>query len=292
MQNYKLNNLGSDSKDFKYLINMYHNLKDLVFEDIEIDFENVTFFNAAMSANLGAILYKLSNANQIKIINVQGKPQTILQKNGFLSSFGFPKMFDSYNTTVPYMRFNNTDEKFFDQYVSDLVSRDYLLPQMDSMVRNEIKKSIFELFNNVVCHSESKEGAFCCGQFFPTDHIFEFMIVDLGIGIKNRILKDKGQIFDGGSALEWVMTEGSTTKNGNIPGGLGLKLLKNLIELNHGALQICSNEGFWKMNYKGHINTWNLENEFPGTIINFTIKTNDPNFYRLKPKEIIDNDLF
>ena len=44
-------------------------------------------------------------------------------------------------------------------------------------------------------------------------------------------------------AIEWATRANNTTKRGDVPGGLGLKLLCEFIDLNGGSLQIVSDGG-------------------------------------------------
>lgn len=46
-------------------------------------------------------------------------------------------------------------------------------------------------------------------------------------------------------AIKWAM-QGNTTKKGPIPGGSGLKLIKEFIMGNKGKMQIASDCGYWE----------------------------------------------
>ena len=71
-----------------------------------------------MAAPLGAVLARVAdNFNTIKIINL-GKPvETILRKNGFLTSYGLAPLEDSNNTTLPFRRIQLTDGRRFEGYL-------------------------------------------------------------------------------------------------------------------------------------------------------------------------------
>ena len=134
-------------------------------------------------------------------------------------------------------------------------------------------------------HSET-DKIFVCGQFFPAKQKIEFMISDIGIGIKKAINNRFNSNLSGVQAISWAIKEGNTTKKG-ITGGIGLSLLYKFIKLNHGKVQIVSNDGFWQLD-NGVVNKESFSEEFPGTMVNISVLTNDTASYRLK-SEVPDN---
>jgi len=92
------------------------------------------------------------------------------------------------------------------------------------------------------------------------------------------------------AAIKWALAEGNTTKTGNQPGGLGLKLLKEFIRMNKGKLQIASRFGFYE--YSATVDSvTKLDHDFPGTCVNIEINTQDTSSYYLK-SERSNNDIF
>ncbi len=91
-------------------------------------------------------------------------------------------------------------------------------------------------------------------------------------------------------AIKWAIREGNTTKEGNQPGGLGLKLIKDFIKLNGGRIQFVSSSGYYEF-FTGGEYVQKLNNDFPGTCINIEINTNDTNSYCLK-SELKSEDIF
>ena len=82
----------------------------------------------------------------------------------------------------------------------------------------------------------------------------------------------------------------NTTKRGRIPGGLGLKLLREFITLNGGRLQIVSDRGYWGLE-EGHTQAERLSQPFPGTVVNVEINTADTQSYKLS-SELKETDIF
>ncbi len=65
-----------------------------------------------------------------------------------------------------------------------------------------------------------------------------------------------------------------------IPGGLGLKLIRQFVELNGGRLQIISDAGYGSFG-ANDVEQRTFEAPFPGTVVNIEINTADTSKYYL-----------
>lgn len=92
-------------------------------------------------------------------------------------------------------------------------------------------------------------------------------------------------------AIIWATTERHTTKEDSLPGGLGLKLLIDFIDLNGGRIQIVSDAGYWQQK-SGESVTKQLRHPFPGTVVSLEINTADTKVYRLTPEKLSPEDIF
>ena len=84
-------------------------------------------------------------------------------------------------------------------------------------------------------------------------------------------------------AIRWALIDGNTTKD--IPGGLGLSILKDFLELNQGAMQIVSGLGmveFRNNTLTDHV----LSKSYDGTIVNMEFNFDDDKNYRLAGEEL------
>jgi len=260
---------------FEGLVHLYEETKGLFLQDVEIDFGTTHWFDADMCAPLGAILYKLGeDLNTVHLINLEHQVQKVLCKNGFLSSYGGEKVHDKWGTTIPYQKFDTKDDRFFASYVEREFMKRKELPQMTVGLRKKFRESVFEIFSNAVIHSETKEGIFSCGQFFPSRHSIDFCVTDLGIGIRRNVQEKVGIDLAPEEAIKWAITDGNTTKTGPIPGGLGLKLLREFVTLNQGKMQIVSDAGYWCLS-KGQTTTAVLSAAYPGTVVCLEVNTQD-----------------
>lgn len=264
---------------FNHLAELHAASKDLAFDTVELDFSKCSWFDANMAAPLGAILARITDAmNDVKIIGPQEAIQHILSKNGFLQAYGFPRISDLHGTTVPYKRFQLSEDRYFTQYVQQFTRRRGI-PTMSDGLRRKFHEGIGELFANAMIHSESRLGVIACGQYFPKKKCFDFCITDAGHGFVGAIHKAFGLEVDSLKAMRFCLNKNNTTKK-NEPGGLGLKLLKHFIALNGGRIVIVSNQAYYEFSDTEEKFEM-LEQSFPGTCVNIEIDTADAKSYKL-----------
>ena len=276
---------------FEALVRLNAEVDKQRFSKIEIDMMNASWFDADMCAPFGAILYRIGhNMNTIHLTNLPSGVEQILSKNGFLSHYGRMPIRDTYGTTIPYQRFDVKDDRFFASYVESKFVRRSELPRMTPSLVKRFRESVFEIFSNAVIHSHTQLGIFSCGQFFPRRHRLDFSVADLGISIRRNVKEHTGLDLSAHEAIEWATQAQNTTKRGRIPGGLGLKLLSEFINLNGGRLQIVSDRGYWRLE-KGYTQTERLSQPFPGTVVNVEINTADTRSYKLS-SELKETDIF
>ena len=281
-----LSNVHYNFDGYNQLVNFYETYKEEFFEVIELEIN--TWFDANLSALLGGVIDKLTYANSIEFGVLSQEIKVVLQKNSFLTHFGFDKLTDTNNTTIKYLKLKPTDSRFFNNYVqTELFSRNEL-PIMSVALKKKISESIFEMFVNAQIHS-STEFIYTCGQFFPQRHEIVFTIVDTGIGFAKRIEKNLGSTISSAKAIKWAMKEGHTTKRGT-PGGIGLALLKGFIAINKGKIQIISGDAMYEFE-NGNESFQKLDGYFDGAVINMIFNTNDTTSYFLAD-EINKDDLF
>jgi hypothetical protein len=277
-----------DKAGFEALTRLHQRAKDCFLDEIEIDMCAAQWFDADMCAAFGAILYGLSeNANTVRLTNIPDEVASILSKNGFLSSYGRETIPDRWGTTIPYQRFDVKDDRYFAGYMEkELVERSEI-PTMSFGLLKRFRESIFEIFSNAVLHSQTQKGIFSCGQFFPRRDRLDFSVAD---GIRRNVNENTGLDLSPEEAIIWATAEYNTTKRGQIPGGLGLKLLAEFIDLNGGRIQIVSDGGYWKRE-KSAISTARLSQPFPGTVVSVEINTADKQSYALA-SEFSEADVF
>ncbi len=276
MKKYDLISVSSDYRGYSQIIQLYHRFKNWEFG--EIDLSIMEWFDANLCSTLGCVLDELSEDFKIIHLSVEDRIREILQKNSFLSHYGYPNIEDRYRTTLQYIKLKPAETRYFSNYiVKNLLNRPEL-PTMSRALTKKIYESIFEIFVNAQIHSES-DFIYVCGQFYPQKHKLIFTISDNGIGFKNKINRTFQSNLNATQAINWAIQDGHSTKT-DIPGGIGLAILKDFITLNKGMLQIVSNEGFYEMNEQGEsLNVF--QDPFPGTVVTVEFRTDDPHSYSL-----------
>jgi len=280
-----------DQAGFEALVCLWMQTKTCFLADISIDMTDATWFDADMCAAFGAILYCLGEAgNSVELINIPLLVESILSKNGFLSHYGREKIPDRWGTTIPYQRFDVKDDRYFAGYIEGELMYRPEMPKMSPGLLKKFRESIFEIFSNAVLHSQTEKGIFSCGQFFPKRNRIDFSVTDLGMGIRRNVKENIGLDLAPEEAISWANTGHNTTKSGKIPGGLGLKLLCEFIDLNGGRIQIVSDAGYWQRE-RGRTVTARLSQPFPGTVVCLEIDTADTASYALS-SEFSGTDIF
>jgi hypothetical protein len=125
---------------------------------------------------------------------------------------------------------------------------------------------------------------------FPGQKPARFQRGRFGVGIRQNICHYLGTDLASEEAIEWATRENNTTKRQNIPGGLGLKLLREFIDLNQGCLQIVSDAGYWCRRSR-RTTSMRLDHPFPGTVVSVEINTADQNSCSLS-SELATDDIF
>lgn len=286
-----LHDINHDLVGFNSLVRLQGETANCFFDDIEVDLRATTWFDADMCAALGAILYRLGEGiNTVRLNHLRPSVENILSKNGFLSHYGRAKIPDRWGTTIPYRRFDAKDDRYFADYIENELIHRSEMPAMSPGLLKKFRESIFEIFSNAVLHSATKQGIFSCGQFFPKRDRLDFSVADLGIGMRRNIREKVGLNLSAEEAIVWATHGRNTTKRGSVPGGLGLKLLSEFIDLNGGCIQIVSDAGYWRRE-KGNTVTAPLCGAFPGTVVTVEINTADKNSYILS-SELSTEDIF
>jgi hypothetical protein len=275
----EISEIKTSWQGFERLVSLNAEVEDLLFDNLELDLSKCSWFDANMSAPLGVILARCADdLNDVTVTGVREEIVKVLSKNLFLRNYGYPPVADENGTVVPFKRFDRTDGRYFAAYVNQY-TQGKGIPEMSPLLRRKFNEAIGELFANAVTHSASRLGIFACGQYFPKTKCFDFCIADAGGGFVGAIKRAFDLEIDSLKAMKTCLRDGFTTKQ-HEPGGLGLKLIKNFIELNKGRLVIVSNSAYYEFSHSGAIFR-QLGSAFPGTCINIEINTADRSSYHL-----------
>jgi hypothetical protein len=165
-----------------------------------------------------------------------------LQKNGFLAAFGHPRQ-GGRGSTISYREHRIVEKTSVLNYLqTEWLRRGWV--NMTESVQNAVAGNIWEIYANAFEHARSPIGVLSCGQYYPRMRSVKFTVADFGIGIPGNVRNHFGNRINAARALEWAFQRGtSTQRSTNIPRGLGLSTVRDLIRANNGRLELFSNEG-------------------------------------------------
>ena len=275
---YDFTDLSNDLNGYIQIAKFYNTYKNNEFSKIDVSINGFTCAN--MVAPLGGILGVIEDDFNTVHINVDNSAaEMILQKNEFLSFYGYDTVVDTNHTALPFKKFKTTDSVRFAEYVDKWLLGRGEMPVLSDVLRNEIWQGITELFANAATHSKT-EYIYVCGQFYPYKHELYLTIADTGHGIKDTVNNAKNYNLSTTEAVKWALTKTNSTKIG-IPGGLGFDIVKEFIRVNKGVLQIVTGDIFYEMRRDGD-NFHNLQYEYKGTVVSLQFRTDDKKKYKLK----------
>lgn len=284
--------VSSDYLGYGLFIDLLKKAEKVSFDTIIMNFQENTWFEANLCAGLGTVIGKMEDDfNKVRLINMNSLLETILSKNGFLFNFGGQLTLDLYKTTVKYQKYKVTEEKLIKKYLDEELLQKEDFPKLSNLLRKKIGESIFEIFSNAEIHGGCTH-VYSCGQHYPKKipPRLDFTIVDMGRTIKRNVSEYLKEPITGVEAIKWAVEEGHTTKQGNHPGGLGLKVIQEFLRKNNGKMQIVSADGYWQL-VRNEISFNSYQNSFPGTLINLEFNLDDTSFY-VSQEELSLDDIF
>ncbi len=278
--------LNDSSRDFQELFSIWSQVNDY-FEDVRFDFSYCGFLrpNAVaflgglarmIEARMGSVVFDWHTLRNQAVMNN-------LRQNSFAGNFGHPSSgWDGHS--IPYREDRALDmNKIMDYLTYNWIGKGWV--HVSDRLSDAIVGKMWEIYNNAFEHSGTDIGVFSCGQHFKSQNDLILSVVDFGQGIPAKVRSFFRQHADealvskmtGASCLKWAFQPGTTTKTEE-PGGSGLDLLKEFIRINHGKLEVYSNEGYAIIDKDGE-RFENRNISFEGTVVHITLRC-DENLYQ------------
>jgi hypothetical protein len=280
--------LNDEPSDFEQLFNIWSQVNDYA-ENVRFDFSTCEFLRPNAVAFLGGLARLIESRKGTVVFDWDtindSWVRTTIRQNGFANAFGDATAPWDGNS-IPYRedKLRNTDEIM--DYLTDYwIGKSWV--HVSQRLRDAIVGTVWEIYNNAFEHSDTKIGVFTCGQYFRTYNDLILSVIDFGQGIpvkirsflRQHVNEEQVSKLTGASCLRWAFQAGNTTKIGEL-GGSGLDLLKGFIRLNHGKLEVYSNEGYAIIDKDGE-RFMNRDISFEGTIAHITLRC-DEKLYQLK----------
>lgn len=278
--------IASDPTGFSSLARLHNDLASMRDTDVTIDLAKLGWLDGHLAGPLMVVMrHAQRRGNSIQLVNTQEPVAALLRKNHFLAKHAV----DEHNTTMPLTEFGLEKAVDFSLYAKKHLDRREM-PRMSKALIGKFFEGMDELFANSSLHSKSPVSVAVCGQYFPAKDRLDFVLTDGGRGIPGSVRSSfPERNFNDAEAISWAMEPFNTTRQGDIPGGLGSKLLREFVALNKGRLAIASQGGYW-CQVGSRIVKSSLSFSFPGTSVLLEINTADKNQYDLvsapSPKDI------
>ncbi len=276
--------LETTDTGFGAIADLEESLSNLGAGLVDIECSRLIWLDAHLASALRVLVSHSQGRNQnLRFVGLRSEITKILKKNGFFQG----KLTDTYSTTMPSHVFSLEDGVAFAEYTRRYLSHPSM-PVMSDSLQRKFFEGIDELFANSSLHSLSPTPICVCGQFFPTKQMLAITMSDGGHGIIGSYEKTFGSGIMACDAIDWAMQEGSTTRHGDIPGGLGLAILREFISQNSGRLIVASKRGYWCQQGR-NIHKAELKKPFPGTSIVMEIDCSDRKLYDINNAATPDN---
>lgn len=291
---YMPSKVTSSINGYELLLRLQNDLSAYKNNSIELSFRNVLWLEANLTAIVGAIIEDLENRGNVVSLTDCDYFQSrndILTRNGFFPYYGVSIPQKTYSSTqIAYKKFKEKQSKAYNEYIQNELIENTDFPRHSKRLGDKIKENIYELFENARTHGKCQH-IHTCGQFYPSRKKLHITIVDTGHTIVNNVKSYLQKPLLPSDCIEWAMKTGHTTKDGSIPGGLGLGLIFDFINLNKGKIQIVSSNGYWELR-EGNISKENLNFSFNGTIANLEFDISENKLYLLREESIDLDSIF
>lgn len=252
---------------------------------VTLDFGQCTFVSQNAAVLLGGVI-RLLQAQECRVFvhfAADGSGRQVhqhLSRNGFLEAFGFDAL-PGTGHAVPFREASEFDKDgLIDYLVHQWIGSGWL--NVSDGLSHAVAGTVSEVYLNAFEHGDSKVGVLSCGQHYGKIGRLKLSIADFGIGIVDNIRRHFCNPDIGATrALKWAFTSGRSTKQGeDMVRGLGLGLLREFVQLNHGRLELHSNDGTLVVDENGSAFN-NRQVPFWGTLVHIDLRC-DENYYRLK----------
>lgn len=272
MQTVLVPTLNDNQYDFLRLFQIWEQVGSAP-QGTRFDFTYCRFLRPNAVAFLGG-LARLAQHHNYPVAfaweTVGGAVMANLCQNGFASSFGYPSPGWNGNS-IPFREDRVPTADPILDYLTDLwLGRGWV--QVSPLLKDAIVGKVWEIYTNSFEHSGSKVGVYSCGQYFQSMNQLVLAVVDFGVGIPSKVrsyLKSDPRAAKllSSSCLKWAFQSGNTTSHQTgVARGLGLDLLKEFVQINHGSLEIYSNDAYAIVDRNGE-RFQDMNSSFLGTAV-------------------------
>ena len=283
----------ADKKGYEFLASLYCAIDRCDIREPVLDFGSCRRFDANLASVLGAIISFLSEKNKEVYITrpVYAGVRRTLSRNKFLRAYAVETDNEEKDTYITYQKFSISEQNEFKEYIKNKLVNNVMFPLHTEKAGQYIVEHIYEIYANAIMHGDCTY-VHCCGEFLGDSRpTLDMTLVNCGTTFYERVntymLSKNLEQKTPCECILWATEEGNTTKD--VPGGLGLYTIRDFIQQNDGGLQIISANAMFEYR-DGCSTTTELENYFPGTIVNMKFNVDDNKIYYLTTEEKVNID--
>ena len=269
-------NINDQPTDFERLFALYQQATQTDAEIVTLDSSAVKFMGQNAVAFLGGMIRMLSYQGK-EVEWVPSRAAIVresLQKTGFSATiFAEP----AYYGTVAAVKYRE-DHVYNATAIGAYMDGDWLRESWISLgttLRRRIIGNMHEIYSNAFTHAQSPIGVMSCGQYFPKRQQLALTVADFGVGIPANVRNYLGSAaMSDEDALRWALADGHTTRVAeDVSRGLGLGILRDLVQVNQGELRIFSGVAHACID-QHDTRVACLQQGFCGTIVNIILNCN------------------
>ena len=288
--------VAANKAGYEFLCELYERMHNIENEDILVNFEKCKLFDANLASVLGAIFDKRMKEGCRILLGapLAAGVRRVLSRNKFFRAFDLNTENEDRENYIYYNSFGVSDTLAFKGYVDKELIQKERFPRCTNKAKDKIIESIYEIFANAVSHGGC-DRVYSCGEVHNRNNrtMLDMTFVNLGLSVVdnvNNYMEKKNQpVLSSCEALKWAFVKGNTTKN--IPGGLGLDILRQFIEMNKGTIQMISGDAMLEIDGEMPTET-SLDRWFPGTIVTVEFNCDDDKTYLMTDELPNRNNLF
>lgn len=282
--------LNDEEGDFSRLFMIYEQVMTCANDQVQFAFTYCNFLKPSAVAFLGGMIRSLQRKGVTVYIDWNSfdpRVKASLTQNTFCSSLGHGTSSRT-GHSIPYREdFREDANSILDYLTQNWIGKGWV--KVSEALRDAIAGKVWEIYANSFEHANSEVGVYSCGQHFYRKNELTLSVIDFGVGIPHKVREylspdTRAAFLTAESCLKWACISGNTTATANgVARGLGLHLLKELVKVNNGKLELYSHNAYVKMDANGEFYK-TLPFFFKGTILNITLLC-DEKYYRLTSEQ-------
>lgn len=239
---------GTDFR--KFLATIHSIVNKLSYKSIFVDFTELSSIFAPTALPIAVDLRRYVDEGIDVTVELPNELKLArLFQNTNWANIMSPSQFAESNYNIdhlPALAFSSDDEHF--RIVDELVEKFLgLMPGLNKGNFIALEWALNELTDNVLAHSQSRNGGFVQCTVFKEKSIIEFVVCDSGLGIPETLRRAHSELSSDIAALDKAIREG-ITRNSETNRGNGLYGSFRIAQESDGEFEIHS--GYAKLQYR------------------------------------------